>query len=59
MNFLWIIKVIAFIFVLNIQFLIHLSDFLNLLDQASISGKSRGTGAKAPKTQITASWTAG
>jgi hypothetical protein len=32
MNFLWIIKVIAFIFVLNIQFLIHLSDFLNLLD---------------------------
>ena len=59
MNFLWIIQVLGFIFILKIEFPIHFINFNSVLDWASNKPKRRGYFRRIPKTQISAARTAG
>jgi len=46
MNFLWIYKILAIIFLLKIYLITHFLGFYYVLDWASIPGKRRGLGIK-------------
>ena len=52
MNFLWILQVLALIFVLKIHFPINYSLISNTLDWASISREGRVTGAKFTRLRL-------
>ena len=59
MNFLWIIQVLGFIFILKIEFPIHFINFNSVLDWASNKPKRRGYFRRIPKTQNSIPRTAG